>query len=106
MSDPKPKEPKEERRTPAEWAKALGVKGAPAHLVASADYLHGWKDHAYHFQAEPLLLTKEDFLAALKAAGEYPTAAPHAPAFGKTVGDRFKDFKPAAAKSQPEKGKN
>jgi|GEM_PF-4088450 len=98
--------PPPDKLTPADWAKKLGPKVAPPHLVASASYLHGWKDHAYHYQAEPLLLEQGTFLEALKAASAFPTVAPHAPAFGKTVGERFKDFKPQAAKAAAEPAKS
>jgi hypothetical protein len=89
----------DDQRTPEDWAKALGPKEAPPHLVASASYLHGWKDHAFHYQTEPLLLTQGDFAAALKAAGDYPTVPPHRPALSKTVADRFKDFQPTPSKA-------
>lgn len=82
--------------TPSTWAAKLKT---PMHLFAPADLLHGWADHAHHWQAEPLKISKEDFEAALKAAAEFPTVAPHAPAFGKTVGEKFKDFKVIESKA-------
>ena len=81
--------------TPEEWAKRLGhVCVAPEHMPqlrthydwrhAVADALHGWSQHAYHYQAEPLLLTETHYCAALDAAAEYPTKPAHVPAFGRT----------------------
>lgn len=39
--------------------------GSMAHEIASV--LHGWGEHAHH-ENEPIQLTKDDYLAALKAA--------------------------------------
>jgi hypothetical protein len=87
-------------KTPAQWAEELGPKERA--LYASADYLHGWSEHAYHYQAEPQTMTRETFGAALEAAGKFPTCPPHGPALGKTVEKNFEGFKALAAK-QPKK---
>lgn len=87
--------PEPEKRTPHEWAERLGqYKKAHPHMPqlrshygwkhAAADSLHGWSLHAHHYQADPLLLTQADYLAALDAAAEYPLKPAHAPALGKT----------------------
>lgn len=40
-----------------------------------ADTIHGWSSHEYHYQADPVMLTSEEYLSALaSAAGDY---APH-----------------------------
>lgn len=83
-----------DRLTPEQWAEKLGhVKKAspftpqlsthPSWQHAAADSLHGWSQHAHHYQAEPLLLTQSDYQAALDAAAEYPNKPAHAAAFGK-----------------------
>ena len=33
-----------------------------------ADVIHGWSVHEYHYQADPVRLTSEDYLAALESA--------------------------------------
>ncbi len=52
----------------------------PGPMHRAADKLHGWSDYEYHY-AKPLRLSESDYLAALKAAGNYdkhPAAiAPH-----------------------------
>ena len=79
-------EPGPELKSPAEWARITGngpkptpgvvwfgealagmsrQMGSPAHEIASM--LHGWKDHEHHAN-EPMLLTREDYEAALKEA--------------------------------------
>ena len=55
------------------------VKGVgPMHRCA--DTLHGWTEHKHH-QSESMKLSEADYLAALKAAGNYethtPAIAPH-----------------------------
>lgn len=43
-----------------------------------ADSIHGWSQHEYHYQADPVMLTDDEYLAALEsAAGDY---TPHGPA--------------------------
>src|SRR5690606_38526028 len=102
QEDPSTAAPGEiERLAPSAWATKLGKKRAPPSLVAAAGYLHGWTKHAYHFSDKPLLLTEEEFLAALKAAGDYPLVPPHKPALSELVAQRFADFKPAEPKSKP-----
>lgn len=42
-----------------------------------ADTIHGWSQHEYHYQADPVLLTDEEYLAALaSAAGDNKKHAP------------------------------
>jgi hypothetical protein len=82
------------RLPPNDWAKARGyllspnvtaneVLGTGPHWDwkhAAADAMHGWKHHEFHAGA-PLLLTAEDYDAAIKAATK-PEGHPeqHAPA--------------------------
>ncbi|MBA2724284.1 MAG: hypothetical protein H0U56_15630 [Methylibium sp.] len=77
------------RLTPTQWAERKGMVKAAAFpweqprvdaRHAAADSLHAWGYHAYHYQAEPLLLTEQDYDAALKAAAEFPLELPHKPA--------------------------
>lgn len=50
------------------------VKGPnSAHMTAAAQ--HGWVYYAYHYASE-VELTEVDYLAALKAAGQFKTHAP------------------------------
>lgn len=43
-----------------------------------ADTIHGWSQHEYHYQADPVMLTDEEYLEALEsAAGDN---VPHKPA--------------------------
>ena len=83
-----------EMLTPQQWAEKLGqVKIASpftpqlrTHMSwqhAAADSLHGWTQHAHHFQGEPLLLCQSDYQAALDAAAEYPNKPAHLPALSK-----------------------
>ena len=91
----KAKEPvavaKQELCTPSEWREKMGlIRRRDPRLPQSvdivdwkhqcADLLHGWSQHAYHFQSEPLLISQADYEAALKAAGEYPATPEHKPA--------------------------
>lgn len=55
------------------------IKGvSPEHRCA--DTLHGWSEYAHHY-AKPMMLTESDYLAAIKAAGNYekhePAISPH-----------------------------
>ena len=57
----------------------FNVKGfGPMHRAA--DTLHGWSDYQHHYQ-QPMRLSESDYLAAIKAAGNYQThpaaIAPH-----------------------------
>lgn len=83
-----------EMLTPWQWAEKLGhvtkaspftpqLRTHPSWQHAAADSLHGWSQHAHHYQAEPLLLAQADYLAALEAAAEYPNKPAHAPALSK-----------------------
>ncbi len=98
---PEPKAPKAELLSPSDWAKRKGhlksedvpvneVLGTGPHYSwqhACADAAHGWSHHAYHYQAEPLLLSEADYMAAIDAAcpkeglplQHEPARAPHAP---------------------------
>jgi hypothetical protein len=99
-----PAEP--ERLTPHAWGERLGLceKADPARpwveshadwRFAAADKLHGWSDHAHHWQGEgqQLLLTEADFQAALQAGADYPAKPAHAPACGKGFEQRAKAAK-------------
>lgn len=91
-------ESNEKTKTPEDWgrAKRQWVEGnphvaqAPSHWKwehAIADQLHGWKEHAYHYPDNPLLLTESDYLAAVEAAKEYPNTPPHDAALGQRKRD-------------------
>ena len=58
------------------------VTPSPSHLAAAA--LHGWKEHAHH-ENGPMMLTKDDYLAALAAINgdERGKLTPHKPALSK-----------------------
>lgn len=101
--------------TPAEWAREKKLMRPadprlpqsvpwtdPRHAVA--DRLHGWSDHAYHFQGpdQQFRLTEPDYLAALEAGAAYPTVPPHAPALAPSHVGRWRDFVPK--KSRKRKG--
>lgn len=103
-----------ERFTPAQWAERKGIapKADPArpwiepisknpHYHAT-DVLHGWSNHAYHYQAEAdaLLLTEEDFDLALAAGAAFPALPAHMPAVAKSC--PFRDEHEARAKSEAE----
>lgn len=108
-----PPKPEPARFTPAEWAERLGYRvkrdprlpqsvdyDKPEH--AAADALYGWTRHAYHYQGEAhrFVVTEEDYRAALRAAGQFPVEAPHAPAIPPSEVNRFKDFAPKARSPQ------
>jgi len=101
-----------ERKSPKEWALATGngpkasasknkwdvaqgmsaPRGSVYHEIASV--LHGWKEHQENENA-PMLLTQEEYLAALKATmPEEGNPVPHKPALsphkGGTVRVTFK----------------
>lgn len=77
-----------EKRTPRQWAEQLGnIHKRDPRLPQSRDFadwkhavadkLHGWSKHAYHFQDQPLLISKAVYLDALEAAAEYPVKPAH-----------------------------
>lgn len=85
-----------ERKTPNEWAKALGKYRevsrfqpqlrshfAPDHCAADA--LHGWTRYAYDYQADSFELTESDYRAALDAALHYPVKPAHSAAIPRKV---------------------
>jgi hypothetical protein len=87
----------ESKKTPEDWGKKHGhwrevnalipETQAKSHWKAAhatAEYLHGWADHAYHYENDPLLITEADYVAALEAAANYPNTPPHGPALSKT----------------------
>lgn len=117
--------------SPEEHAKALGgvktiersavVKGEPASFQlyhqfhAAAAALHGWLEHEHHEQ-KPILLTVDDYKAALQAASKPVTRA--LDANGTPTGDHvdsyeyaaqgkptITDYEPHAAALSPHKGK-
>lgn len=90
-----------ERKTPSEWSKTVPAK--LAHIFAAASQLYGWEEHAFHFQAKPQLFTKEEFDAALKAAGEFPASELPLSAFGARALERFKPKAEARAKAKADR---
>lgn len=83
-----------EMLTPEQWAEKLGhvKKASPftpqlsTHYSwqhAAADSLHGWAQHAHHYQGAPLMLSQADYQAALEAAAEYPNKPAHTAALSK-----------------------
>lgn len=52
----------------------------PGPMHRAADTLHGWSDYQHHYN-KPMRLSESDYLAAIKAAGNYEThpaaIAPH-----------------------------
>jgi len=88
-------EPKAEpRKSPLEWAEALGLirhlrtaptshdkKDIPHWTHACAAALHGWKQHAHHSGGVEMQLTEADYRAALATVdGPIPPYKPHAAA--------------------------
>jgi hypothetical protein len=105
-----------ERLTPHAWGEKLGLceKADPARpwieshadwRFAAADKLHGWSDHAHHWQGpdQQLLLTEQDFQAALQAGADYPAKPAHGPACGKGFEDRALTKEQLEAKAKTEK---
>lgn len=105
-----------ERLTPQAWGEKLGLreKADPARpwieshadwRYAAADKLHGWTDHAHHWQGpgQELLLTEADFNAALQAGADYPEKPAHGPACGKGFEDRALTKEQLEAKAKAEK---
>lgn len=97
------------RKTPEQWAEQLGhIKRADPRIPqsvthadwqhAAADALYGWSEHAYHYQAQPFLLTQEQYEAALAAAARYPLCGPLAAALPPGQERRFDGFRPATAR--------
>jgi hypothetical protein len=91
-------EPKAElRKSPLEWAEALGLvrhlrtaptshdsKDIPHWSHAAAEALHGWRAHEHHNGGVPMQLTEADYRAALAAVdGPPPPYTPHAAAKSK-----------------------
>lgn len=83
-------------RTPEDWAERLGhikrsnplIPQSKTHADwqhACADQLHGWSKDAYHFAADPLLISQVDYEAALAAAAAYPTTPAHEPAMSRLL---------------------
>lgn len=106
--------PDAERLTPREWAQKLGHITAkrlntpdvvePTHpFYAAADALHGWTADAHHNQgAKAFKLTQADYLAALKAAAEYPCVPAHGAAITPSCPIKHEGFKPRKrAKRKP-----
>lgn len=88
----KPELAKVERKSPRDWALELGnlkLRPLPAETPnaltecytaphASAVVLHGWRQHQHH-EGAPMLLTREDYLAALDATQVAHEATPDEP---------------------------
>jgi hypothetical protein len=100
-----------EKRTPEEWAGPCGqrrprrfedtfskVNGVPFDSIGefrdmheAATVIHGWKLHEHHEQ-KTFELTRSDYEAALKAAGETDAKGqpiPHAPAMSPHAAPQF-----------------
>jgi hypothetical protein len=76
----------------------------PKHAVAAQ--LHGWADHAHHYQNAPLQLTRAEHEEALEAAAKFPCVAPCAAALSPVVAKRFAKFAPRQAqKTEKERRK-
>ena len=99
---PKPKadEPKAaETRSPQAWADklgAIGVLGVPRgeryfkdSRHGMARNTHGWAAFEYN-EGGPLLLTLDDYQAALKAAESAPPYKPHKPALTKYAASEYR----------------
>lgn len=92
---------------PIEWAKELGLsrkhgRGPEARTLLSAEYMtasshYGWHAQAHHWGKDSLLLTKEDFLAAMAASEQYPTVRLHEPAIAPVVAEKRAGFRPFKA---------
>jgi hypothetical protein len=73
-------------RAPEAWADLVfpvsprGTQHADRWRHAVASHVHRWELHAYH-QGAPLLLSREDYTAALDAATASPSTT-HRPALG------------------------
>jgi hypothetical protein len=78
--------------TPRKWHAVL--KSDPS-KHAAAEFLHGWSQHEHHYQDAPLLLTRENYEAALSAGFQYPCVPPHAAALSPCVREKFERFVPA-----------
>jgi hypothetical protein len=98
--------------TPQAWGERLGLaqKADPARpwieahadwRYAAADKLHGWTEHAHHYQGpgQELLLTEEDFNKALEAGAGYPEVPAHRPACGTGFESRAEVKKKAEVKT-------
>lgn len=95
--------------TPAEWAEKLGFI-APANpnmpqqerhakwQHAAADTLHGWSEHAFHFQSPEhrFAISEDTYRKALSAAANFPVEPPHEAALPESQRPRFASFKRAA----------
>jgi len=98
--------PSEKMQTPGDWAKELGLLTQANPAVpqvdsfahwkhSAADALHGWSEHAYHFQTSPFVLTERDYRMALAAAAKFPAVPPHMPALVPAKRGDFTTFIPA-----------
>lgn len=109
--------PASDLRSPEAWGRELGYFVAanpnlpqsidfwqPKHAVAAQ--LHGWNEHAHHYQDKPILLTREQYEAALDAGGKFPCVAPCREALSPVVAERFANFVPRQAqKTEKERRK-
>ncbi len=65
------------------------LKGSMMHECAAI--LHGWREHELHTDGAPLLMSQEDYLAALKATmPEVGNPVPHKPALSPHKGGGVK----------------
>ncbi len=69
-----------EKKRPVEWAVKKGhlsKKGLMSVSFQVADTLYRWSENEYHYMDNPLLLSEEDFDAAMVASSKYPAVEPH-----------------------------
>jgi hypothetical protein len=97
----KPSTPKTEpeKLSPQDWAKRLGAIGklsVPYGEPYFKDYrhgmarnIHGWAAYEYH-EGGPLLLTLDDYQAALKAAESKPPYKPFKAAMTKYAAEEYR----------------
>ena len=81
----------EERLSPEGWGQRGGLQMDGGHWspeFAAASTLYGWARHSYHFVNDPLLLTEQQFGAAMSAAREFPNKKPYALALSPLVKSR------------------
>jgi hypothetical protein len=89
MSDPQKFELRELAERNGQIVKQLDAEDSPfgwRHRVA--DSVHGWSAHNYHYQADPIMLTEEQYRAALDAAcPREGHSSQHPEALGKPPGE-------------------
>lgn len=89
-----------EKKTPAQWRDDPLADKRAFWEHAVADKLHGWSDHEHHYAQQPLLITQEEYTAALVAGGSFPVVAPVAAALSPLKREQFANFTPREARKQ------